>query len=63
MTLSKPITSKEWEKIKESIEQESCDVGIENLTELWIDTQMNYVEKEGRETALECGYLVEDEEE
>ena len=57
------FTEEEWKQIKESVEEESNDVDMQNLAELWIDTQLDYIRKEGRETALECGYLVEDKEE
>ena len=57
----KEFTDEEWKQITESIEAESCDVDLESLVELWIDTQLDYVRKEGRERALECGYLVEEE--
>ena len=53
------FTEEEWIQITESIEDESCDVDLESLAQLWIDTQLDYIKKEGRETAIECGYLVE----
>ena len=53
------FTDEEWKQITESIEEESCDVDLESLAQLWIDTQLDYIRKEGREIALECGYLVE----
>lgn len=51
------FTEEEWKKITKTIEEESCDVDIESLAQLWIDTQLNYIRKEGRETAIEWGYL------
>ena len=51
------FTEEEWKQITETIEEESCEVGIENLAQLWIDTQLDYIRKEGRETAIEWGYL------
>lgn len=53
------FTDEEWKQITESIEDESCDVDLASLAELWIDTQLDYIRKEGRERAIECGYLVE----
>ena len=53
------FTEKEWIQITESIEEESIDVGRNDLVELWIDTQLDMVKKEGREMAFEYGYLVD----
>ena len=57
------FTEKEWIQITESIEEDACDVDLASLAELWIDTQLDYIRKEGRERAIEFGYLVEDDEE
>ena len=57
------FTEEEWKQITESIEEESNDVDMQNLAELWIDTQLDYIRKEGREEAVDLGYLVEDKEE
>ena len=53
------FTEEEWTQITESIEDEVCNVDLASLVELWIDTQLDYIRKEGRKTAIECGYLVE----
>ena len=57
------FTEEEWKQITESIEEESNNVDMQNLAELWIDTQLDYIRKEGREEAVDLGYLVEDKEE
>lgn len=57
------FTDEEWKQITESIEEETCNIDLTSLTELWIDTQLDYIRKEGRERAIEFGYLVEDDEE
>ena len=59
-TLEGPhFTEEEWKQITESIEDESCNVDLASLAELWIDTQLDYIKKEGREEAVALGYLVE----
>ena len=57
--MTKDYTKEEWKEVVEAVNEYVHDVPITALAQLWVKVELDFLKKEGREEAVEFGYLEE----